>query len=261
MVKLLMMVLALGAALATAGCEGKRVGVRTESSRPSRQADRTLEHEVQPGQTLAGIADAYYGDPDQAGRIAADNGIAAPERLAPGSRLVLSFSEREWEGAGRRAAAMVPYNEGVRLMEEGKLEEAERAFGEALAEAPDFSSARYNLALLASRRGRLAEARRSLEELVQERPREPDFLFALGHVHFQEGDFPAAVAAFDRLLAVSPRHLRGAFGRARALQEAGRLPEARAAWEAYLKLDGTSGWADAARQNLQQLGRGPTVSP
>ncbi len=251
MSRLLILAAATAALLALAGC-GRRV-VQGPPAEGEPLPPRTVLHEVEPGETLPEIADAYYGDPDRAERIAADNGLTEPERLVPGSRLLLRFSRSEWERAQRRAAAREPYNRGVRLLEEGRLEEAEAAFRDALAVAPGFHSARYNLALTLSRRGQLVEARTLLRELVDERPEDPDFLFALGHVLFQEGSFDAAADVFGRLLAVAPDHRRGAFGRARALQEGGHLDEARAAWLAYLELDDTSGWADTARRNLEQL--------
>jgi tetratricopeptide (TPR) repeat protein len=210
-------------------------------------------HQVSPGESLATIADNYYGDPAQQEQIARDNGVASVEDLDTGSALVLRFDEREWQVAQKRAAAMKPYNRGVDFLEREQLDEAEREFRLALEIAPNFVNARYNLALVLMQRGQHEPAERQLAALVDERPSDSDFLFAYGHVLFLELRFAEAVAAFEQLLKLDPSHRRGAFGLARALQEAGRNEEAIAAWQAYLQLDSTSSWADTARRNLQQL--------
>jgi tetratricopeptide (TPR) repeat protein len=247
-----------------AGC-ARRPPVRTEGPGgvplpPGREMPRAggershrIEHTVQPGETLAGIADNYYGDPQQAGEIAAANGLAPGARLAAGSTLVLRFDADEWSRAERRAAAMPAYNRGVDLLERGRLEEAESQFKTALDAAPDFPTARYNLALVWMKRGNYDRAESALADLLRQRPEDPDFLFAHGSVLFFQGRFPDAAAEFRRLLAVSPGHREGTFSLARSLQAAGRKREAIAAWEAYLRLDAKSHWADTARRSLREL--------
>ena len=48
-----------------------------------------------------------------AARIAAENGLEDPARLAAGSTLLLRFDADTWAEARRRAAALEPYNRGV----------------------------------------------------------------------------------------------------------------------------------------------------
>lgn len=227
--------------------------VTVRESSPTSRSHR-VTHEVLSGETLAMIADNYYGDPGRAGEIARDNGLREPERLVAGSSLVLRFSAAEWAIAEKRAAAMLPYNRGVDAFGEGRLEEAAAEFQKALAIAPDFKSASYNLALVHGRRGRYEDAERLLAALLAERPREPDVLLAYGNVLFHQTRFDAAIAEFRRLLQLDPGHRQAAFSMARALQEAGRRDEAITAWRAYLRLDSQSVWAEAARQALRDLG-------
>ena len=61
---------------------------------------------------------------------------------------------------------------------------------------------------------------------------------------------PQQSQAEGKLLTQDPTHRRGSFSLARALQESGRTEEAIAAWEAYLRLDDSSSWAETARRNL-----------
>ncbi len=243
--------------LLAGGCAKKVVdGAGTT---PSGGEARIIEHEVVTGETLALIADNYYGDPTRADRVARDNDLADPALVRPGSVLRLHFDEDEWAAARRRSAALEAYNRGVQLMQQERLAEAEQQFRLALDTADDLVAARYNLALVLVDRGRVDEALPLFEELVRQRPGAKDIRFAQGHALFLATRFDEAVYGFDATLAIDPGHRRAAFGRARALEEAGRREEAMAAWRAYLEMDSGSSWAAQARSRLQALqdGEGP----
>lgn len=241
-------------ALLAAGCAKKVTTSPVEEEAPIPQAgDFHLDHTVADGETLAQVADNYYGDPDRAGRIAGDNGLADSDRVIPGSVLRLNFSEDEWGAARKRSAALVPYNKGVDLLGNERLAEAEKQFRLALDTAPDLVAAKYNLALVLLKRGKTEQALVYLEELTALRPTETDFLFARGNALFQSTRFDEAAAQFTAALAVDPNLKRAAFGLARSLQEGQHTPEAIAAWNRYLELDSTTSWAAAARRNLKLL--------
>lgn len=223
---------------------------------PVAEGPRTIEHLVLAGETLTSIADIYYGDPGHAGAIAKDNGIDAGGVPAAGSTLRLRFSSGQWDEAQRRAAALVPYNEGVDLFAAERLGEAEDSFRLALDTAPDLLAARYNLALVLLKRGRTDEALTLLEDLTKRRPRDPDFRFARGNALFQTARFADAATQFRQVLTDHPQDMRAAFGYARSLQEAGQTEAAVAAWESYLVLDPDSSWAATARRNLESLRSG-----
>lgn len=242
--------LALAAVLV--GCGPRPAVESAATAEPA--AGRIIEHTVAPGETLAQVADNYYGDPAAAAQVARDNGLNEPERLATGSVLRLRFSDDQWARARQRAAAVGPYNRGVEMMAAGRLAEAEEAFALALEAAPDMASARYNMALVVGQRGRHEQAVAILADLAAERPADTDFRFALGHALFSASRPAEAAAAFGAVLAVDPAHRRAAFGLARALEETGDTTGAVAAWRRYLQLDDSSGWAAQARAHLRDLG-------
>ncbi len=213
----------------------------------------SLEHTVAEGETLRRIADNYFGDPDLADLIATRNGITDPDRIVPGSVLILDFDESQWQGASRRSVALDAYNKGVDLMAQDRLAEAEKQFRLALQTAPDLQSASYNLALVLSRRGKNSEALVILEKLTDARPEVTDFNFARGHCLFQLTRFAEAATQFETVLKIDAGHKRAAFGLARSLQEDGQKDKAREAWKRYLELDSTSSWADVAQRNLRKL--------
>lgn len=247
------LLLLLLATVLGAGC-AKKVAQGPLGGPPAAGAGaRVIEHRVAAGETLARIADHYYGDPGRAAQIAGDNGIADPARILPGSLLRLRFADGEWEAARRRASALAAYNRGVDELARERLAEAEKQFRQAVATAPELQDAGYNLALVLIKRGRHDEALALLETATEARPRDADFRFARGHVLFLLTRFDEASAQFRLVLESDPGHQRALFGLARSLQEAGRKSAARAAWLRYLEVDGTSSWAEDARRSLRQL--------
>jgi len=245
---------ALLAVALVSGCSKKvTTPASTEQSLPTGAGDYSLEHTVAEGETLAQIADNYYGDPGQAAAIARDNGIADPARVIPGSVLRLQFTKSEWADAQKRSAALVPYNRGVDMLANDRLADAQKQFQLALETAPDLVAAKYNLALVLLRRGMTEDALVYLQQLTALRPTDTDFLFAEGNALFQSTLFDQAAARFQAALDIDPQMKRAAFGLARSLQEAGHTDQAIAAWNRYLELDSTSSWAAAARRNLKML--------
>jgi len=236
-----------------AGC-AKRVEPEAPA-RPGAGA-RTVRHTVAAGETLTRIAENYYGDPDMAARIARSNGITDPDRILPGSVLVLEFGSGEYRDARQRAVALEAYNRGVELMEQDRLAQAEKQFRLALETWPGMPSSSYNLALVHSRRGRHAEAVQILERLCADDPSNTDFQYARGHALFSMTRFAEAAGAFGQVLDADPKDKRAVFSLARCLQEDGQTGAAIAAWERYLTLDEASSWAATARRNLKTLRHG-----
>lgn len=212
-----------------------------------------LKHTVAEGETLGQIATNYYGDSQWAQSIATYNGISDPNRIVPGSVLVLEFDKQQWLGARKRSVALEAYNKGVDLMAQDRLAEAEKNFRLALETSPDLESAAYNLSLVLGRRGKNSEALVILEDLISANPGNTDFHFACGHNLFLAARFSEATDQFQEVLKLDSQHKRAVFGLARSLQEDGQKQKAIKTWKQYLAMDSTSSWADVARRNLKKL--------
>ena len=234
------------------GC-AKRVSTPVGETPAVPEGTQIIDHTVADGETLAQVADNYYGDPGRAEGIARDNDLTDPARVIPGSVLRLRFNDDEWDSARKRSAALAPYNKGVDLLGNERLAEAEKQFRLALETAPDLVAAKYNLALVLLKRGKTEQALVYLEELTRLRPADTDFLFARGNALFQSTRFDEAAVQFTAALEVDPGLKRAAFGLARSLQEGQHTEQAVAAWQRYLELDGTSSWAASARRHLKML--------
>lgn len=77
-------------------------------------------------------------------------------------------------GGGPAAAALEHHREGVALLEQGRLEEAEERFTEALRADSALAEARYNRGLARGAAGRLAPAAEDLRAYLDARPDPPD---------------------------------------------------------------------------------------
>ena len=69
----------------------------------------------------------------------------------------------------------------------------------------------------------------------------------------QPEDLNKALALAERAIKADPKLAEAWFNRAYALEKSARVEEARRAWEAYLKIDEHSGWADEARRHARAL--------
>ncbi len=100
--------------------------------------------------------------------------------------------------------AMLLFNWGVVLDQEGQPAAAADRYREALQLTPSFSEAHYNLGNLYRKAGRLQEAQASLEEAVRLRPVYSEAWNNLGLVLRDEGDLHGAAQAIIRSLAQWP---------------------------------------------------------
>ncbi|PWC40301.1 hypothetical protein TSO352_01275 [Azospirillum sp. TSO35-2] len=113
----------------------------------------------------------------------------------------------------------------VRMLE-GRADEAEALFGQALAQGPAVPEVMGNHASLLARLGRDAEALELAEQAVALRPRLVGSLHLIGSLHHRAGRPEAAIAAFHRVLAVDPSHLEARLRLADSLRVAGHWEEA-----------------------------------
>jgi tetratricopeptide (TPR) repeat protein len=96
-------------------------------------------------------------------------------------------------------------DEGVRLHDQGKLEEALVKYRQALELAPDDSLARFELAMTLFHLARYQECVEAAEAALASPGRyEPDLYAVLGNCRDQKGDSKAAVKAFKKGLEKSP---------------------------------------------------------
>ncbi|WP_372400558.1 tetratricopeptide repeat protein (plasmid) [Azospirillum sp. HJ39] len=113
----------------------------------------------------------------------------------------------------------------VRMLE-GRADEADALFGQALAQGPVVPEVLGNHASLLARLGRDAQALDLAEQAVTLRPRLVGTLHLIGSLHHRAGRPEAAIAAFHRVLAADPDHLDARLRLADSLRVAGHWEEA-----------------------------------
>jgi len=192
-----------------------------------------------------------------------------------------------WLGLPRPDFALSYAAVGAIHLEEGRLEEAERAFRQCLAINPTFPSAHLNLGSIMSRQGRFDEAAREYElelglgnrdamtlgnlgsiyqvrkeyeraipfyrEALSLDPGAQDVRYNLAQCLVYTGENEEAVEAFREVLRAVPNQVRAWNDLGVALRQLGRYDEAREAWQHALALDPNF---TQARQNIEALGEG-----
>jgi tetratricopeptide (TPR) repeat protein len=161
---------------------------------------------------------------------------------------VLKRSGRENE----HRRAYESYLEGCRLDEdEHTFDAAEAAYLRAIELDPSLANALTNLGNLMFKRDRLNEAERLYERALKIDPDQPEAHYNFGFLLFERGLVRQATESFQRALRSDPSFADAHFNLAMAFQELEQSSEARPHWEAYLKLDPGSPWAEIARRHLR----------
>ncbi len=156
--------------------------------------------------------------------------------------------ERRFFGAGililllagllAQAAQEPPsFRAGLALFQEGRLEEAEKAFITALTESPAHAPSSVQLARIYSRWDRPEDARRTLEQALERRPNGIVLLNELGSLLIAENRAVEARPIFERAVRSDPRNPRARLGLAESLGELGDLEGALAALNEARALD------------------------
>jgi curved DNA-binding protein CbpA len=191
--------------------------------------------QIQPSATAEQIRQAFY---RRAKEFHPDRHFYLPQQLraklhAVFCRITEAYStlsdfkkrsqyDRSLRGSGRGQPAVGAegkFQEGLRALREGRVEEAAQLFAEAV--YLDSTNAKYHYyygrSLLQS--GKLKEAERSLRKAQQAAPRSADVLAELGHVYLALGFPLRARRNFQEALAVEPSNLRAQAGLKRLQDE------------------------------------------
>jgi tetratricopeptide (TPR) repeat protein len=228
-------------------------------ARRSGSGEATVEivsHIVSEGETLASIADDYYGTVRAASYLAEVNGLDDAFAPEPGALVEVPVGPSDIERYRRRTEAKILYNRGTMLADGGDYAKAKEEFRAALKVDPRFVDAGYNLGVVLLARGEAEHAVAILEQVLAIRPDEPLFEFALGKAQFDAGRLRAALDHFERAVELDPALEDARFARAIALLELGEREEAVFALDMYLREFPDGAWADSARAELEDLARG-----
>ena len=94
--------------------------------------------------------------------------------------------------------------EGVALMDQGRLVQAEAVFDALVVAAPDFAEAWNKRATIRFLRGNHAGSKRDIIKVIELEPRHFGALAGLGMIHLNAGNLQGALQAYEAALAVNP---------------------------------------------------------
>lgn len=136
--------------------------------------------------------------------------------------------------------------QGVLSLQDGKLDDAQRAFERVIELVPGFSAAHYGLGVVFSRRGNWEQAAASLESALALEPKDRDAALLLAKSHEQRGQPDRALDRYQQIVDQDPS---AAVAWARSgllLERAGRLEDAAERYRTVLALDRNDDQARAA---------------
>ena len=131
------------------------------------------------------------------------------------------------------------------------LEDAVRAYGQAIEAAPDWVEAYINLGTTLFQLGRTGESRDAFAAAVELNPRNALAHFNLGCAHERLGDTPSAINNFRRALDLAPRMADAHLNLALAYERTGALSGAIGHFSLYLRFEPQGPWAEFARARIR----------
>lgn len=152
------------------------------------------------------------------------------------------------------AEAEAWFQKGLALEETGApIQEAIDAYTKAAELNPAAAGALLNLGTIQYRLKRLKEAEQLYTRAVTVDPRYALAHFNLGNLHDEMGNAEKAEQHYLLALELNPHYADAHFNVALLSEKRGDPLRALRHWKAYLKLDGTTAWADVARRQLARL--------
>jgi tetratricopeptide (TPR) repeat protein len=131
----------------------------------------------------------------------------------------------------RYLKALPTLQEGVQLYRQGRTDEAEGHFLQALKKAPDHPDALYFLGLIRMDRGKPEETLKLMGKAARSNPRFAEAHFVSGSALNTLGRPQEALAAYRRAIAISPEHVNALNHLGNTLRLLGQLKEAIAAYD------------------------------
>ena len=132
---------------------------------------------------------------------------------------------------------------GLKYLQAGRVQDAQREVEEALRLSPNDAEAHSNLGTILQAQGRLADAMRHLREAARLKPKDGRIRFNLGNGFYVAGDTAQAVREFQAAIALDADNADAHFNLAMILGPQNRLAEAIAHLERVVEINPRNGEA------------------
>jgi tetratricopeptide (TPR) repeat protein len=207
---------------------------------------------------------------------ASDADQKSGEAFAVLGRAILARDPKRWDDAiaqAQQGAFLNPRDPLVQMavgqiFEAGNnIDQANLAYGRALAADPGFTPARVANVGVLIRKGQTDAALADAQKIVQEMPNNAQAQLQLGRLYLRKGDWQNAYTALDQSVKLAPGDAEAQARLGTAAQYVGKKPEALAAYKKAVELDpknvdyrttyglilGVNGQADAGAAELQKV--------
>lgn len=182
---------------------------------------------------------------------------ASGRLAAPCGQLLFDFADSDFDEAETRFVRFERAISDDELFEQAIACEDARQYDQAaglyralLKRGAGTPEIQFNLGNTLFQLGHLAEAAAAFQLALQH---DPDYVEAwnnLGNLRAEAGDLSEAVRCFRRAIILSPDYADAHYNLAETLRQLGDQPAARQHWEAYLRHDSRSDWAEHAADQL-----------
>jgi tetratricopeptide (TPR) repeat protein len=98
------------------------------------------------------------------------------------------------------------FDESLRALRAGRIEEAERGLSALAAAHPELGGPKANLGLIYRQAGKWAEATAAFEQAVKANPQQAQYLNHLGIAYREQGRFGDARGAYEQAIALDPAY-------------------------------------------------------
>ena len=146
------------------------------------------------------------------------------------------------------------FQQGLALEETGApISDVLEAYNRAVELNPEASGALVNLGTIYFRMGKLTKAEGLYRRAVASDPQYALAEFNLGNLYDEQGDPKRARDHYLAAVKLNPQYADAYFNLALVSEQTGEQMRAVSYWNTYLKLDGSSSWAQVARKQLERL--------
>jgi predicted TPR repeat methyltransferase len=201
--------------------------------RPALQAAVAALQRADTGAAAAALEAAFEADPDNADGWHLRGILEHQRGNHPAAARAIRHAVDSLPGGHAQRPGMLN-NLGNVLLESGSVPDAEAAYRESLAQAPDQAPAWTNLATLLRRLGRLDEATDAARQAVRAAPRSAEAHYALARALVETGDIPAGLRAHSQAVTLAPHASVSRDQMLRALVLLGRREQAAALYREWL---------------------------
>lgn len=104
------------------------------------------------------------------------------------------------------AAAQRAFDDALRLLRAGRIDDAERGFRALSQSHPELGGPQANLGVIYRQAGKLPESAAALEHAVRASPDQPVYFNQLGITYRHQGQFTKARAAYEKAIELDPNY-------------------------------------------------------